>query len=136
MIRSLSTIKILQKILVAFTSIYNTWKSFIGLEMGCSDFKIFQEGRRRRRSSIQYTASSRVKLCQLAISLNMLSSPCYHFYSFLSLFSTLVWLKHPFQWKISPTAVFQCKCISIQFWDIRTFCPLGHKFIFGNTRTF
>ena len=136
MIRSLSTIKILQKILVAFTSIYNTCKSFIGLEMGCSDFKIFQEGRRRRRSSIQYTASSRVKLCQLAISLNMLSSPCYHFYSFLSLFSTLVWLKHPFQWKISPTAVFQCKCISIQFWDIRTFCPLGHKFIFGNTRTF
>ena len=136
MIRSLSTIKILQKILVAFTSIYNTCKSFIGLEMGCSDFKIFQEGRRRRRSSIQYIASSRVKLCQLAISLNMLSSPCYHFYSFLSLFSTLAWLKHPFQWKISPTAVFQCKCISIQFWDIRTFCPLGHKFIFGNTRTF
>ena len=136
MIRSLSTIKILQKILVAFTSIYNTCKSFIGLEMGCSDFKIFQEGRRRRRSSIQYTASSRVKLCQLAISLNMLSSPCYHFYSFLSLFSTLVWLKHPFQGKISPTAVFQCKCSSIQFGDIRTFCPLGHKFIFGNTRTF
>ena len=136
MIRSLSTIKILQKILIAFPSIYNTCKSFIGLEMGCSDFKIFQEGRRRRRSSIQYTASSGVNLCQLAISLNMLSSPCYHFYSFLSLFSTLVWLKHPFQWKISPTAVFQCKCISIQFWDIRSFCPLGHKFIFGNTRTF
>ena len=136
MIRSLSTIKILQKILIAFPSIYNTCKSFIGLEMGCSDFKIFQEGRRRRRSSIQYTASSGVKLCQLAISLNMLSSPCYHFYSFLSLFSTLVWLKHPFQWKISPTAVFQCKCISIQFWDITSFCPLGHKFIFGNTRTF
>ena len=136
MIRLLSTIKNLQKILVAFTSICNTCKSFIGLEMSCSDFKIFQEGRGRRRSSIQYTASSRVKLCQLAISLNMLSSPCYHFYSFLSLFSTLVWLKHPFQGKISPTAVFQCKCSSIKFGDIRTFCPLGHKFIFGNTRTF
>ena len=134
MIRSLSTIKILQKILVAFTSIYNTCKSLIGLEMGCSDFKIFQEGRRRRRSSIQ--ASSRVKLCQLAISLNTLSSPCYHFNSFLPLFSTLVWLKHPFQGKISPTAVFQCKCSSIQFGDIRTFCSLGHKFIFGNTGTF
>ena len=136
MIRSLARITTWQKFLVAFTSMYNTCKLSIGLGMNCSDYKIFQEGRRRRRSSIQYTASSCVNLCQIAISLNMLLAPCYHFYSFLSLFSTLVWLKHPFQWKISPTAVFQCKCISIQFWDIRSFCPLGHKFIFGNTRTF
>ena len=136
MIRSLARITTWPKFLVAFTSMYNTCKLSIGLGMNCSDYKIFQEGRRRRRSSIQYTASSCVNLCQIAISLNMLLSPCYHFYSFLSLFSALVWLKRPFQGKISPTAVFKCNFSSIQFGGIRTCCPLGHKLIFGNFGTF
>ena len=136
MIRSLARITTWQKFLVAFTSMYNTCKLSIGLGMNCSDYKIFQEGRRRRRSSIQYTASSCVNLCQIAISFNMLLSPCYHFYSFLSLFSALVWLKRPFQGKISPTAVFKCNFSSIQFGGIRTCCPLGHKLIFGNFGTF
>ena len=136
MIRSLSTITFWQKFLVAFTSMYNTCMLSIGLGMSCSDYKIFREGRRRRRSSIQYTASNCVKLCQIAISLNMLSSPCYHFYSFLSLSSTLAWLKHPFQGKISPTAVFKCNFSSIQFGGIRTCFPLGQKLILGNFGTF
>ena len=136
MIRSLARIRSWQKFLVAFTSMYNTYKLSIGLGMNCSDYKIFQEGRRRRRSSIQYTASSCVNLCQIAISLNMLLAPCYHFYWFLSLFSTLVWLKHHFQGNISPTAVFKCNFSSIQFGGIRTCCPLGHKLIFGNFGTF